>query len=509
MKNLFAIFLVVIILSGQIAFGGEKYSKGNDDEWARLTPWSDWLSEENHSFGCPDDGYIAVIWCNGRYCDDKRFRCRTGYKKANAAPVYSGWKSEEDDTYMCPKGYFIDMVQCDGDYCDNVSVRCSKMEPIPRVEFGQCREMKGISEEGGRRDGYDVTGQPKEVGDNVAHASNNQLFGGFHCTGSYCDNLYMQWCDVVDGGIVPLNNFGWIRERSISGGTHTKSFTVGRNGSKESSHTFGVGVDVGVEQKVEAGVGVPGLGNAGSETTVSVHVTASYEHGTSSAEGWEHSATEDFNCDQTNGQGDNLSLYVFALQNKEAGVVNNSKRYRCHYSRTSADTMPMCLPDECDDILSVNCQKCTDENKPLATSIGPMVETKVAGPMVRGLFVEYLGQWAWTEKSGYSSGSSLILYNGKPAKQRQGVRIDEAADAYLTFCMESYCFDTAYTEDTLGRDEEQVVFSIPQIGYVRFVANASETQGGQFEAEFWESEEQSKRRAGNPLATGRFKQLIH
>lgn len=463
-----------------------------DDKWSHLTEWSNWYSEENEGFSCPDDGYLAKIWCAGDYCDNKRYRCRTGYEKDTSAQVYSGWKSEEDDIWKCPAGYYIDLVQCRGRYCDDVAVRCTRMKPIGGTQPGACREARGISEEGGERDS-----QGREVGDNVIHLGLNELFGGFHCTGGYCDNLYMQVCNPVQGGIV-LDDFGWVDVASIKGGTYSRSFTVGRDTSEETTNTIGTSATVSVSQTVSAGVEVPGTGSLGSETTVSASVTASYEHATTKASGWNESTTETYSCDQTNGQGDNLKLYVFALMNKDAGVRNNSRVYRCHYGGTDRESTPVCLPGECDDRLATNCQKCVEGARPIASALGPVVQTRSTGTKVRGLFVEYQGQWEWAHAPGSRHDSVLVLYNGRPGRQ-DGGRVDEAAKPFLSYCYESNCWDREYRLDEFGRDVE-VSFTIPNGGFFRFKTAGSP---GHWTAEYWNNEGESRSMAARATASFR------
>ena len=162
-----------------------------------------WISEENGPAICPAGQALVRLRCSGRYCDNIQASC-TRYAEppfvASSQPSYwTAWFSEEKSADVVDGSNFPRLadnysvaigLQCRGRYCDDIRLlmlplRGPKVPTLDsKSEFPICRVSKPFSEENGGRSERPSAYIGKWT----------ELIHRVGCSGSYCDNLRIEWC---------------------------------------------------------------------------------------------------------------------------------------------------------------------------------------------------------------------------------------------------------------------------------------------------------------------------
>jgi hypothetical protein len=160
-----------------------------------------WVSEETAPAICPAGYALSALTCSGSYCDNIGARC-TRYADPPAVsspePTYwTSWHSEEKDGDVLEGSNFPMLahpnsvavgLRCRGKYCDNISLliqplRGANVPTLDSKEGQQCRLSPPFSEEGNPP-------QPQ------TSSAFKEMIRRVGCSGSYCDNLRIEWCKV-------------------------------------------------------------------------------------------------------------------------------------------------------------------------------------------------------------------------------------------------------------------------------------------------------------------------
>lgn len=163
-----------------------------------------WISEETRGVGCNPGYALSKLKCSGRYCDNIQATC-TRYAIPPAAssaqaPYWTAWFSEERSGDVLEGSNFPKLanaysvavgIQCRGRYCDDIRLRMLPLSGrnVPtldsKAEQPLCRLSTRFSEEAS------VPPSPSApVGKSM------EFIRRVGCSGSYCDNLQIEWCKV-------------------------------------------------------------------------------------------------------------------------------------------------------------------------------------------------------------------------------------------------------------------------------------------------------------------------
>lgn len=153
-----------------------------DDPCLNLPPMSEESGRDSRR--CTSGYLLSGIECSGRYCDNKRLRCcpyLDGQADRTARNYSSRWISEEtgggrSNQYSTKD--FINGLTCRGSYCDDLYPHATQSAHFRNT--GVCRWTAFFSEE-----------PPSK-----ANCAGGSFVAGMKCSGSYCDNLSLQCCEL-------------------------------------------------------------------------------------------------------------------------------------------------------------------------------------------------------------------------------------------------------------------------------------------------------------------------
>lgn len=164
-----------------------------------------WISEENGPAICPAGHALLRLRCSGRYCDNIQATCTRyavpPFVASSQASYWTPWFSEEQNGDVVEGSNFPQLsdnyavaigLQCRGSYCDDIRLL---MQPLrgpnvptldSKAQTPVCRVSKPFSEENGGRSERPSAYIGKWM----------ELVHRIGCSGSYCDNLRIEWCRV-------------------------------------------------------------------------------------------------------------------------------------------------------------------------------------------------------------------------------------------------------------------------------------------------------------------------
>ena len=136
-----------------------------------------WASEETPPTMCADDTVATRLECSGSNCDNIRVSC-TNAPKDLLGYSWGPYRSEEQGTNNCPAGSYATGVDCRGNYCDDESIQCTVMQGATHAN---CEWVGPFSEEAPR---------------NFGQCPSGKFIAGLFCSGSNCDNQYINCCNM-------------------------------------------------------------------------------------------------------------------------------------------------------------------------------------------------------------------------------------------------------------------------------------------------------------------------
>jgi hypothetical protein len=143
------------------------------------------ISEETPPATCDPGSVVSEVRCTGSNCDNITISCAVLGKSFVGSSRWTEWVSEEQKTRACPDNYYIAGFACRGSYCDDVSLYCVEFPTARRVSCGLTAR---VSEENGGE--LSFLSQGDKAGQKFAARS-------LTCTGSYCDNMQFDVCEIV------------------------------------------------------------------------------------------------------------------------------------------------------------------------------------------------------------------------------------------------------------------------------------------------------------------------
>lgn len=388
--------------------------------------------------------FLSGIRCSGRYCDNKKLKYTTNFvvpevlpgKTADTVRIHA--KSGEGKA-VCPAGYYIAQMWCETgkgtDYCAKLAADCIKPE-IASSRPPVCGMEKTISEEGASRTENEVT------------LMTYQLFDGMECSGKYCDNLTMSWCNIngTAKDIIPLELEGatWKNVGSMMAGSRETSYTAGLEIGSSSGHQVGGSVTASTEVSATAGVeGSIGVATVSASATVSagLAVTADYAYNWNNSKASSSEVTVAIACDRLGedafGTDVHADVYAFSLLAKDKShsveadfQAVTDAHYACAYG-TSSPPAPVCFPKDCKNDFATNCQKCGGASISEAWGEEPRTvkANYRAAEEVVGSFVEFYGRWDWKSDVPHPAETSyLVLHNDKDRREKYTLCKDEACE---------------------------------------------------------------------------------